>query len=139
MLKLTCMHVHVKLRLYTCMLRTNCKLDQFVKRAPQLINWSCSFKLVGPLSIIQNKVVSFRNRAKCFESWPNGLEAVQACRTNGPWPKRHESWLNDLLKHTSKAVCRQRPNQRQRISDTEIDPCLHWLGLVCESNKYMYS
>ena len=33
------------------------------------------FKLVGPLSIIQSKVIPFINQAELFESWLNSLEA----------------------------------------------------------------
>ena len=50
------------------MLRTDCKLDQFV-------NGPLVYKLVHPLSAIQSEVVPFINRAEQFESWLNGLEA----------------------------------------------------------------
>lgn len=89
------------------------------------------FKWAGLLSIIQSELVPFRNQDKRFESWLNSLEAgwmvykqseqheseVQSCRTNNPWPEPHESWPNNLLKHTSKVVSQVRPNQRQHVSN----------------------
>ena len=51
------------------------KLDQFVN-SPLVYKASHPvFKLVGLLLIMQSKVVPFRNQAKQFESWLNGLEA----------------------------------------------------------------
>ena len=47
------------------------------------------------------------------------MKAVQSCPTNSLWPKQHENWPNDLLKHTSKVVSQARPNQCQHRSDTE--------------------
>ena len=79
------------------MLRTDCKLNQFVNGPPVYKPVS----LVGPLSIIHSEVVPFRNQAERFESWPNGLEAGrmvykqperhEAYQTNSPWPERHEA------------------------------------------------
>ena len=50
-------------------------------------------------SIIQSKVVLFRNWAEWFESW-----------------------LNNLQEHTSKVVLQARPKQYQHRLDTENDP-----------------
>ena len=50
------------------MLRTDCKLDQFVNGPPV-------YKPVNRFSVIQSEVVPFINRAEQFESWLNGLEA----------------------------------------------------------------
>ena len=99
------------------MLQTDCKLDQFVNGPPVYKQVIQFLNLVGPLSIIQGEVVPFRNRpnglkagrtawklAEWFTSSPNCMKAVQACRTNSPWLKRHESWPNGLQKHTNKVV-----------------------------------
>ena len=91
--------------------------------------------LIGPLLVIQTEVVLFRNLAEWFATSTNGMKAVQACRTNSPWPKLHESWLDDLLKYTSKVVWQGRPNKCQCGSDTECNPCWRWLGLACETNS----
>ena len=64
--------------------RTDCKLDQFVNGPPV-------YKLVGPLSIIQTKVIPFINQAKQLESWLIGLEV--GCKVYKQ-PERDESCTN---------------------------------------------
>ena len=99
----------------------------------QFINWFYNwsvFELVGPLSIIQSEVVPFRNQAERLTSSSNSMKAVQTCQTNSLWPEWHESWLNDLLKHTSKVVLQARPNQHQRGLDTESNLRWCWLSLL---------
>lgn len=64
--------------------------------AYQLTNWLSSYKLVGPLSIIQSlsEVVPFKIWAKWFESWPNSLEASWMVYKQPKWHKSCTSLLN---------------------------------------------
>ena len=73
----------------------------------QFINQQPIYKLVGPLSIIQSKVVPFRNWAEQCESSQNNLEVGWMVYKQPEWhdsctslpnnmPERHESWPNNL-------------------------------------------
>ena len=142
------------------MLRTDCKLDQFVNGPPV-------YKRVipgWPAFNVQRKVVLFRNRAERFESWPNSVEARWMVYK---WPERHESctslpnkqpvawtaWkLYKLAEQTARglnsmkagqrcteaykqgSLASRRPNQRQRGSLQSVsEPRWRWLGLACKT------
>ena len=123
--------------------------DQFINQSPgykliiQFLNWLACFQLyktkwsrleTGPNGLKPGRTAW--KLAEWFTSSPNAMhKAVQAYQTNSPWPEWQERRTNDLLKHTSKIVSQVKFNQRQRGSDTEIDPCWCWLGLACETKR----
>ena len=78
--------------------------------------------------------------SECCE--PSGLNfevLYKLAKQKSLWSQQYESWLNDLLKHTSKIVSQAIKTQPMRRLNTESNMHWCWLGLACVKDCWLHS